>query len=113
MKTPNPFHRVAVCMAIGAVLAITLAACQTGGGSWATTTIPPERQITLQPGGPNLLVTNLTGHPQVVLPNGFLAENAPHSISFVGRLHDEATLLGVAKAYQDATGWHRETPPGF
>ena len=40
-------------MAIGAVLAITLAACQTGGGSWATTTIPPERQITLQPGGPH------------------------------------------------------------
>jgi len=64
-------------------------------------------------GGANLLVTNLTGHPQVVLPNGFLAENSPHSISFVGRLHDEATLLAVARFYQDATGWQRRHPPGF
>jgi Asp-tRNA(Asn)/Glu-tRNA(Gln) amidotransferase A subunit family amidase len=64
-------------------------------------------------GGANLLLTNLTGHPQVVVPNGFLAENAPHSISFVGRLHDEATLLAVAKFYQDLTGWHRRHPPGF
>jgi Asp-tRNA(Asn)/Glu-tRNA(Gln) amidotransferase A subunit family amidase len=69
--------------------------------------------ITPSFGGDNLLVTNLTGHPQVVLPNGFLAPNRPHSISFVGRLHDEATLLGVAKAYQDATAWHEEHPPGY
>ena len=64
-------------------------------------------------GGDNLLVTNLTGHPQVVVPNGFVEENAPHSISFVGRLHDEATLLGVAKAYQQLTGWQMHHPPGF
>jgi len=64
-------------------------------------------------GGANLLVTNLTGHPQVVVPNGFLTEVAPHSVSFVGRLHDEATVLGVAKVYQEATDWHRRHPPGF
>ncbi|MCP4574066.1 MAG: amidase [bacterium] len=64
-------------------------------------------------GGDNLLVTNLTGHPQVVLPNGFIEVNSPHSITFVGRLHDEAKLLGVAKAYQDATGWHRDHPEGY
>ena len=64
-------------------------------------------------GGANLLVTNLTGHPQVVVPNGFVEENAPHSISFVGRLYDEATVLGLAKFYQDATGWHLEHPAGF
>ena len=69
--------------------------------------------ITPSFGGDNLLVTNLTGHPQVVLPNGFLAENQPHSISFVGEMYDEATLLGVAKAYQDATAWHRAHPEGF
>ena len=64
-------------------------------------------------GGANLLVTNLTGHPQVVVPNGFVEENAPHSISFVGRLYDEATVLGLAKFYQDATGWQLRHPPEF
>ena len=64
-------------------------------------------------GGANLLVTNLTGHPQAVVPAGFLEENAPHSISFVGRLHDEATVLALAKFYQDATPWHTRHPEGF
>ncbi len=64
-------------------------------------------------GGANLLVTNLTGHPQVVVPNGFVAEGSPHSLSFVGRLHDEATVLQLAKFYQDATGWQLRRPPGF
>jgi len=63
--------------------------------------------------GESLLVTNLTGHPQVVLPNGFTEENAPHSISFVGRLYDEASILAVAGAFQQATEWHKKTPPSF
>jgi Asp-tRNA(Asn)/Glu-tRNA(Gln) amidotransferase A subunit family amidase len=62
-------------------------------------------------GGNNLLLTNLTGHPCVVLPNGFGRRGSPTSISFVGRLYDEATALAVAKAYQDATDFHRKHPP--
>jgi Asp-tRNA(Asn)/Glu-tRNA(Gln) amidotransferase A subunit family amidase len=61
-------------------------------------------------GGNNLLLTNLTGHPCVVLPNGFDKKGSPASISFMGRLYDEATTLAVAKAYQDATGFHRKHP---
>lgn len=61
-------------------------------------------------GGDNLLLTNLTGHPCVVLPNGFNEEGKPVSISFIGRLYDEATLLAVAKAYQDATDFHENHP---
>jgi len=64
-------------------------------------------------GGDNLVLTNLTGHPCVVLPNGFRQNGAPHSITFTGDLFDEATLLAVAKAYQDATDFHRQHPPGF
>jgi Asp-tRNA(Asn)/Glu-tRNA(Gln) amidotransferase A subunit family amidase len=64
-------------------------------------------------GGDNLLLTNLTGHPCVVLPNGFDEKGSPVSITFVGRLFDEGTLLGVAKAYQDATGFHIKHPPLF
>jgi Asp-tRNA(Asn)/Glu-tRNA(Gln) amidotransferase A subunit family amidase len=63
--------------------------------------------------GESLLITNLTGHPQVVVPAGFQAENAPHSLSFVGRLYDEATVLAVAKTYEQAAGWHKKHPPGF
>jgi Asp-tRNA(Asn)/Glu-tRNA(Gln) amidotransferase A subunit family amidase len=63
--------------------------------------------------GNNLLLTNLTGHPQVVVPCGFREDGTPHSLSFVGRLYDEATVLAVARAYQEATDWHRRHPPAF
>ena len=61
-------------------------------------------------GGNALLITNLTGHPTVVLPNGFTDKGAPTSISFIGGLRKEAETLAVAKAYQDATDWHRQYP---
>jgi Asp-tRNA(Asn)/Glu-tRNA(Gln) amidotransferase A subunit family amidase len=63
--------------------------------------------------GDNLLLTNLTGHPCVVLPNGFNAKGSPTSITFMGQLYDEATILAVARAYQEATGWHLKHPPQF
>ncbi|NIR45913.1 MAG: amidase [Gemmatimonadetes bacterium] len=61
-------------------------------------------------GGSNLLLTNLTGHPCVVLPNGFRANGTPTSISFVGRLFGEAEMMAVARAYQNATGFHERHP---
>jgi Asp-tRNA(Asn)/Glu-tRNA(Gln) amidotransferase A subunit family amidase len=64
-------------------------------------------------GGDNLLLTNLTGHPCVVLPNGFDEKGSPVSITFIGRLFDEGTILAVAKAYQDATAFHKKHPPMF
>jgi Asp-tRNA(Asn)/Glu-tRNA(Gln) amidotransferase A subunit family amidase len=61
-------------------------------------------------GGDNLLLTNLTGHPCVVLPNGFTKEGTPTSMSFIGRLFGEAKLLAVAKMYQEATDFHLKHP---
>ncbi|RMF57439.1 MAG: amidase [Calditrichaeota bacterium] len=61
-------------------------------------------------GGSNLLMTNLTGHPQAVLPNGFRKDGTPTSLSFIGKLFGEAELLAVAKAYQDATDFHLQHP---
>jgi Asp-tRNA(Asn)/Glu-tRNA(Gln) amidotransferase A subunit family amidase len=58
----------------------------------------------------NLLLTNLTGHPAVVVPNGFTAAGTPTSITFTGRLYAEATVLAVARAYQQATEWHLRQP---
>lgn len=69
--------------------------------------------ITPSFGGNVLLLTNLTGHPAVVLPNGFNQDGTPVSISFVGRLFGEADVLAVAKAYQDATDFHLKKPPLF
>lgn len=60
--------------------------------------------------GGNLTLTNLTGHPCVVLPNGFNAEKTPSSITFNGQLFAEGKILAVAKAYQDATDWHKKHP---
>ncbi|MBZ5533687.1 MAG: amidase [Acidobacteriia bacterium] len=75
-----------------------------------------------------LLVTNLTGHPALILPNGFRGDDAPKarvrengevdpggpgtpvSLTFLGNLYGEAKLLAVAKAYQDATGFHLKRP---
>jgi len=79
--------------------------------------------------GDQLVVTNLTGHPSVILPNGFRGEDAakpptddpsdfqnaggpgtPVSLTFLGNLYGEAKLLVFAKAYQDATDFHRKHP---
>jgi Asp-tRNA(Asn)/Glu-tRNA(Gln) amidotransferase A subunit family amidase len=54
--------------------------------------------------------TNLTGHPQVVVPNGFSAENTPYSISFVGGLYKDADALLLAHAYQQVSDFHLRHP---
>jgi Asp-tRNA(Asn)/Glu-tRNA(Gln) amidotransferase A subunit family amidase len=69
--------------------------------------------VFITPGSAILLLTNLTGHPQVALPAGFTPQGAPVSISFVGRLFGEADVLRVAQSWQDATGHHLQYPPAF
>jgi Asp-tRNA(Asn)/Glu-tRNA(Gln) amidotransferase A subunit family amidase len=59
-------------------------------------------------------ITNLTGHPALCFPTGFDKRfNTPTSITLIGRLYDEASLLLAAKAYQEATGWDEMHPPAF
>ena len=72
--------------------------------------------VFIAPAGSALLLTNLTGHPQVALPAGFDqrgGRDVPVTITFVGRLFEEEKLLRVAKAWQDATGHHLRHPPDF
>jgi Asp-tRNA(Asn)/Glu-tRNA(Gln) amidotransferase A subunit family amidase len=57
-----------------------------------------------------LIATNLTGHPAVILPHGFRDDGTPASITFLGNLYGEASLLAVARAYQEATDFHRRHP---
>lgn len=63
--------------------------------------------------GDSNLLTNLTGQPCVVLPNGFSEKGTPTSITFIGKLFDEATLIAFAKLYQDATDYHKKHPLMF
>ena len=80
-------------------------------------------------GGPQLTATNLSGHPAVIVPNGLRGKDAPAvqdtaegargnvggpgtpvSITFLGRLYDDARLCAFAKLYQEKTGFHTGHP---
>ncbi|MDB4883013.1 MAG: amidase domain protein [Gemmatimonadetes bacterium] len=67
-------------------------------------------------GASQLVATNLTGHPAVILPSGFRDTSetdkiqVPVSLTFLGGLYQEAKLLAVAKAWQDATTFHLSHP---
>lgn len=75
--------------------------------------------VTPSYGGKVLSITNLTGHPCVCVPNDFRTvkdaaisvRRAPASVSFIGGLYKDAEVLSVARAYQDATDYHRRRPP--
>jgi len=80
-------------------------------------------------GSEQLVITNLTGQPALILPNGFRGDDAPKppaedngeddniggpgtpvSLTFLGNLYREAELLAFARVYQEATGFHRKHP---
>jgi len=63
--------------------------------------------------GRQLAITNLTGHPVVVIPMGFNQNGSPLSITLIGNLYDEATILATAKAYQDKTDFNKKHPEKF
>ncbi len=67
---------------------------------WDVVVIPPNAFLT---------TTNLTGNPQVVMKCGFV-DGVPRSIGFLGRIYEEGSLLRVALAYEQATGWHERNP---
>ncbi|HEY0059915.1 MAG TPA: amidase [Flavisolibacter sp.] len=63
--------------------------------------------------GSQLSITNLTGNPVVCMPMGFNQRNLPLSITLIGNLYDEASILQAAKAYQDKTTHHKQHPAKF
>jgi Asp-tRNA(Asn)/Glu-tRNA(Gln) amidotransferase A subunit family amidase len=70
-------------------------------------------QVDLYVGGNDLQITNLTGHPTLVMPNGFSTGDrpVPSAITFTGKLYGETELLALGHAYQQATGHHLRRPP--
>ena len=80
-------------------------------------------------GGQQLLATNLTGHPALILPNGLRGDDAPKppktddgdnddiggpgtpvSITFLAGLYEDAKLAAFAQAFQQATGFNKVHP---
>jgi len=71
-------------------------------------------------GGGQLTITNLTGHPSIIIPNGLRGPDAPKpanenqgggpgtmlSLTFLGNLYGDAKVCTLARAYQEATGFH-------
>lgn len=54
---------------------------------------------------------NGAGTPVVALPIGFTGPGLPLSLQIAAPPFADAIALRVAHAYQQATDWHRETPP--
>lgn len=63
--------------------------------------------------GIQLLMTNLTGHPCVVLPDGTYTGSNPGTITLVGNHFDEASILMFARYIQELTPYEDEHPPLF
>ena len=63
--------------------------------------------------GRQLSMTNLTGHPVVCMPIGFNQTGSPLSITLIGNLYDEATILAAAKGFQDKTEHNKKHPEKF
>jgi Asp-tRNA(Asn)/Glu-tRNA(Gln) amidotransferase A subunit family amidase len=64
--------------------------------------------------GDDLVLTNFTGHPTIVIPFGDRdgsKTKQPGTIAFTGRLFGETDLLSLAHAFQQATGAHLRRPP--
>jgi len=56
-----------------------------------------------------MLLTNLTGHPQVVVPCGFLGK-LPAGLIFTGHPYQEGMPLRIALAFEQVTDWHAKHP---
>jgi Asp-tRNA(Asn)/Glu-tRNA(Gln) amidotransferase A subunit family amidase len=64
--------------------------------------------------GNDLALTNLTGHPTVIVPDGFQKRGGaevPSTTAFTGRLFGETRLLGLAAAYEKSRGGSPRRPP--
>lgn len=63
--------------------------------------------------GNQLAMTNLTGHPVIVFPVGFNQNGSPTSITLLGNLYADATIVAAAKAFQSVTDFHLKHPEKF
>ena len=78
-----------------------------GRGRGRGTGEPPRPQ---GPAQRHFTMANLAGYPAINIPNGFTDAGTPTNVTFFARPFGEAELLALAKAYQDAAGFHLMRP---
>ena len=80
-----------------------------------TNTIFNNYDIIISPsfGKNQLLITNLTGHPAISIPNGLDENNKPTSITFIANYYQEDVLLSFVDLIQKETNHHLNKPPLF
>ncbi len=63
-------------------------------------------------GSGDIVLTNQTGHPAVIVPYGFSegGRGQPRCTTIIGNLFADDKILSVAHAYQQATDWHERHP---
>jgi amidase len=54
---------------------------------------------------------NATGQPAISVPNGFNAKGLPIGLQIVGRPADEAGIIAIAAAFEEARPWRERHPP--
>ena len=60
-----------------------------------------------------LVITNLTGHPVVIIPTGLDDKKLPTSVTLVGNLYDEGNILLLAKHFQEVSEFDELHPKGY
>jgi aspartyl-tRNA(Asn)/glutamyl-tRNA(Gln) amidotransferase subunit A len=60
---------------------------------------------------PLMMPFNVTGQPSMAVRCGISTKGLPLSLQIAGKPFDEATVLRVGHAYEQATGWHQRRPP--
>jgi amidase len=76
---------------------------------------PPQLVMPAEAVGPVVLYQapfNFSGSPTISVPMGFSTSGLPLSLQLVGRHCEEALLVQVASAYEQATEWHTQIAPG-
>ena len=58
-------------------------------------------------------ITNMTGHPVITVPTGLDDIGRPTNMVLIGKLYDEATIIELARQYQEATDFDEQHPPAF
>jgi len=56
---------------------------------------------------------NLTGLPALSVPCGFTGAGLPVGLQLIGQAGEEARLLRIASAYEQAAEWHKQRPPAM
>jgi Asp-tRNA(Asn)/Glu-tRNA(Gln) amidotransferase A subunit family amidase len=79
----------------------------TTAGSGAPAAEPPRPQT---PAQRHSTMANLACYPAINVPNGFSDTGSPTNVTFFARPFGELELLALAKAYQDAAGFHLRRP---